>query len=81
MLNDHGYDWWKETWEYFYYNNTNSSVFPEGDLEIKLNKGFTVKIPREELFEQAQAINATRGGWNPIDGKDRNISSAILYSN
>lgn len=68
MINDHGYNFWKETWEYFYYNNTNTSAFPQGDLEITLNKGFSVKIPRDELFEQAQLINATRGGWDPIDG-------------
>ena len=44
------YEFWKETWEYFYYNVTNSSKFSSANLQIKLNNGFTVDIPPSELY-------------------------------
>jgi hypothetical protein len=69
LINDYNYTWWKHTWEFLYMNKTNGIAdFPDNDLEITLNKGFTVKIPRSELYRQAVQINATRGGWDPIQG-------------
>lgn len=69
MINDNNYAFWEQTWEYFKYNDTADSSFPNGELVITLDKGFTVNIPRTELFETAKAINQTAGGWISQPGK------------
>lgn len=69
IIDDYDYDFWEQTWEYFKYNETSASNFPDDDLVITLEKGFTVNIPKGELFETAMAINQTAGGWVKQPGK------------
>jgi len=69
LINDSNYVFWEQTWEYFKYNDTKTSNFPDDDLVITLNQGFTVNIPKHELVETAKRINQAAGGWIKQPGK------------
>jgi hypothetical protein len=78
MLQAQNIEFWQSTWEYFYYNSTNSNNtdtsfkgLPSGDFTIELD-GLNVTIPREEWIYQAVQIDTssdnTAGSWLPIPG-------------
>ncbi|KAG0132178.1 aspartic peptidase domain-containing protein [Tuber indicum] len=56
---------WRATWEYFFYNLTDT--LPDGDFTIELDTGFSVTMPRSEWIYDAVQINAD-GHWDKIPG-------------
>jgi hypothetical protein len=58
-------NFWKASWEYYFYNLTDS--LPEGDFTIELSTGLSVTMPRSEWIYDAVQINAD-GYWDKVPG-------------
>lgn len=78
-LIDSGFVPLEQTWEYFKYNTTSESSFPTENIQITLDKGFTIDIPPNQFYEDAVKIDDFNGGFVKVPGKNITLITPSIY--